>query len=466
MPEDDAEALTVLECVLPDERIYRGRSHREQYASDASIHPASLPTVVAVPHSTEEISAILERANERGVPVTPWAGGSSLEGNPIPIEGGIALDVTELDHVEVRVDDLQVVVGPGVIYDELNEGLARFGLRFPPGISSGDVATIGGMIANNASGFNAVRYGVTRRHVRRLEVVLPDGRIIECGRDVVKTAAGYSLKDLFVGSEGTLGVITEATLGLAAVPAERYAALATFPNRQAASKAVTDIMTSGIIPGAIEFMDELTIRMVNAYTDIGLEETPTLLIELHGNEGGLEEDVPFTRSICKECGATDWWAAGRERSEKVWTARREALPSYRAYRDELKPVVLGDVVVPISKYPDLVSGMERLAHDFDLLVPTVGHAGDGNLHFTPLVDTDDPDARERGLIFGDRVAELTLELGGSVTGEHGIGIGKRKFMEAEHGAALDVMRAIKRAIDPNGIMNPGKVLPDVDGDPP
>jgi len=447
--------------ILPAERVDFEESRREEFSLDASPHDPSLPDAVVWPHTTEEVSAVLAAANERGVPVTPWSGGSSLEGNAIPASGGIVLNTVEMDEVSVSPADLQATVGPGIVYDDLNERLGTYGLRFPPGISSGDVATIGGMIANNASGFNAVKYGETRDHVRQLEVVLPDGEVIRCGRGVVKTSSGYSLKDLFVGSEGTLGVVTEATIGLTGIPERKRAALVTFPSDVAATSAVSEMIGFGLEPAAVEYLDTLTVEMINDYREeVSLREEPTLILEFHDNTSGIEEDVAFARDICEDNDATGWEAADEGEMDRVWQARRDALPAYRAHDPELETALLGDIVVPISAYPEIVATINEASEALDLVVPCVGHAGDGNLHFTPLVDTDDDAAVARAHEFNDRVIERTLELGGSATGEHGVGVGKRKFMRAEHGSALDLMGAIKDAIDPNGIMNPGKVLPE------
>lgn len=453
----DCRFLTDL---VTDGRVNFTETRREQFSQDASPHEGSLPDAVVWPASTEEVSRILSAANERGVPVTPWSGGSSLEGNPIPVAGGIVLNTYEMDAVAVRPDDLQAVVGPGIVYDDLNDELAKHGLRFAPGISSGDVATIGGMIANNASGLNAVRYGETRNHVLRLEVVLPDGEVIECGRDVVKTSAGYSLKDLFIGSEGTLGVVTEATLSLAGLPQYKRAALVTFESARDASKAVSDTIRFGARPGAIEFLDAGTVAMVNQYSGTGLDETPTLVIELHGDNSGIDEDVEFVRGICEDNGATGWESAGEDEMDDIWKARRDVYHATRNYREEWDIAVVGDVVVPISKYPDIVGRIEDESEAMGIFCPAVGHAGDGNIHYTPLVDTTDDEAIERALELNDRIVSAAIEMGGTATGEHGIGIGKRKFMRQEHAGALDLMRGIKNLIDPNGIMNPGKVVPD------
>lgn len=451
---------TFLESVVPADRVRVSEGQREQFALDASAHEPHLPDAVVHAESAEEVAAVLEAANERGVPVTPWSAGTGIEGNAVPVEGGIALSTRDIDHVDVRPDDLQVTVGPGVVYDDLNEQLARHGIRFPPGISSGESAMIGGMIATNASGLNAVRYGETRDHVLRLEVALPDGRVIECGRDVIKTSSGYSLKDLFIGSEGTLGVVTEATLSLDGIPEHRRAALVTFPDRTSASTAVSELIRYGLDPGAVEFVDALTVELINEYRDdVDLPEETTLIVELHSNTSGIEEDVSFARSICEDAGATNWREAEDDR-EEIWLARRDAYPAYEAYREDLIPTAVGDVVVPISKYPEIVATVEELAEEYDIMTPTVGHAGDGNLHYAPMVDPDDDAAMAQADELNERIVAAAIEMGGTATGEHGIGIGKRKFMSDEHGEALSVMSTIKDAIDPNGIMNPGKVLPD------
>jgi D-lactate dehydrogenase (cytochrome) len=461
MSESAAESYdcSFLESVIDEGRVSLTESQREQYAADASPHEPHLPDAVVWPATVEEVSQVLAASNDRGVPVTPWSGGSSLEGNPIPVHGGIVLTTFEMDSVDVRPDDLQVVVGPGIVYDDLNEQLASDGLRFPPGISSGDVATIGGMIANNASGFNAVRYGETRDHILRLEVVLPDGRIIQCGRDVIKTSAGYSLKDLFIGSEGTLGVITEATLSVAGIPEHKRVALVTFPEERDASSAVSEIIRFGVKPGAIEFLGPKTAQIVNTYSDVSLPEAPTLIIELHGNNSGIDEDVAFVRDICEES-ATEWTAAAEEDMDEIWQARRDVYPAVRAYREEWDVAVVGDVVVPISKYPDIVQAVVDTSEERDIICPTVGHAGDGNLHYTPIVDPDDAKAIEQAMELNDRIVRAAIDMGGTATGEHGIGIGKRKFMSHEYADSVNLMSDIKNSIDPNGIMNPGKVLPD------
>lgn len=458
---DTSVDCAFLDDLLTEGRVAHGTSVREQYASDESPHTGRTPDAVVWPASSDEVAAVLGAANERGVPVTPRSGGSGLEGSAIPTEGGIVLSTAEIEHVDVSPDDLQVTVGAGVVYDDLNEQLAPYGLRFAPGISSSDVATIGGMVSTNASGFNAVRYGETRDHVRRLEVVTADGRVLECGRNVVKTSAGYSLKDLFIGAEGTLGVVTEVTLGLVGIPEHRRAALVTFSSRTDASSAVADAIGSALLPGAIEFIDTTSMKMLNAYhDDITFEERPTLIIELHANNSGIDDDLAFARAICEDHGMRSWEAATEENLDDIWQARRDKYHATKAYRDDWDIALVGDVVVPISKYPDIVAAVAQASEDLDLLTACVGHAGDGNLHFTPLVDPDDEEMVERAHELNERVVRKAIALGGSATGEHGVGLGKRKFMDDEHGEAIDLMRSIKETFDPNGILNPGKVLPD------
>lgn len=452
------------DCSFLDEVITEGRvtyssSHLEQYSQDASPHAPSVPDAVVWPTSTDEVAAVLAGATERHVPVTPRAGGSGLEGNAIPVDGGIVCNLAEMTDLTIRPDDLEADVQAGVVYGDLNERAGRYGLRFPPGISSGDVATIGGMIATNASGFNAVRYGETRDHVRSLEVVLADGRVRQFGRNVVKTSAGYSLKDLFIGSEGTLGIVTEATVALTGIPERRAGTLVTFDTVSDASKTVTDIIQFGINPGALEFMDGGAISYINAYREEEhLEAVPTLIIELHANNDGIEEDLALVKSICEANGATGWDQADASDRRSLWAARRDAYPAFEANVGR-EVLLVGDVVVPISAYPALVETVNSAADDLGIPCPCVGHAGDGNLHYNPLVDPDDADSVAAGRELNDHIISFAIEQGGSITGEHGIGIGKRAYMADEHGDALEEMHAMKELFDPDGILNPGKVLP-------
>ena len=455
-----SEDCAFLEDIVDPDRVSFEETYLDHHDRDASPHPPSRPDAVVWPTSSEEIAEILSAANERDIPVTPWCGGSGLEGNAIPVEGGIVCNTYNMANITVVPEDLQATVGAGVVYNDLNEQLERWGLQFPPGISSGDVATIGGMIATNASGFNSVRYGETRDNVRRLEVVLPDGRIVECGRNVMKTSSGYSLKDLIIGSEGTLGVVTEATLSLTGLPEHQRSAIVTFPTPDDASKAVAEIIQYGLNPGALEFLDSFSVEVLNSYNnDVAFKEGPTLIIELHANNTGIDEDVEFAQSICMENNALNWRDPGDFSFDEVWEARRDVYPAIRAYKDGLKPVLVGDVVVPISKYPRIIERIKALSDEIGLMCPCVGHAGDGNIHYNPLVDRNDSEMVSRAEQLNARIIEATLDLGGTITGEHGIGLGKRQYMEPEHGVGLDIMEELKATLDPNGIMNPGKIFP-------
>lgn len=463
MSELESYDCGFLQDVINDGRVSFGREDREAFSEDEGPYEPHLPDAVVWPASTEEVSRVLATANERRIPVTPRSGGSSIAGNPIPVSGGIVLNTSEMDAVEVRKDDLQAIVEPGIIYDDLNEHLAEYGLQFGPGIGSGHLAMIGGMISNNASGLNAVRYGVTGDHVRRLEVVLPDGRVVECGRNVTKSAAGYNLKDLFVGSEGTLGVITEATLSLEPLPTEKRAMMIDFPSREAASKAVSEIITRGLKPGAIEYVDTTAFEVIDAYhDDVAFSTDPSLIIELHGQNKGIEDDVSLVREICESEGATNWEAVGEGEMERVWQARSDIYPATEAYFEDREVTVIGDVVVPVSKFPEIVRAVAEYSEELDVPTSCVAHAGDGNLHFLPVADTDDEDAVNRANELNEKVIRTAIDLGGTSTGEHGVGLGKRKFMRREHGQAVDVMASVKDALDPKGIMNPRKVLPTTD----
>ena len=452
-----------LEDILPKAHVAFDDSRREQYSVDASPHIPSMPDAVVWPQSTEETSKLLAAANDRKIPVTPWSGGSGLEGSAIPVDGGIVCNLSDLVSIEIRPEDLEATVGSGVVYDDLNEKTGQYGLRFPPGISSGDVATIGGMVATNASGFNAVRYGETRDHVRNLEVVLSDGRVLQCGRNVVKTSSGYSLKDLFVGSEGTLGVITHTTVALTGIPEQKRDFLVTFPSVEDAAMTVSEIIRYGLKPGALEFMDPLTIELINAYrARYDLPEKPTLLIELHANNGGIDDDREFVRNICRDRGAETWEATNPDTEWDVWQARKDAYSAFQANDLGLDVLLVGDIVVPISKYPALVTSVHQIAEELSVPCPCVGHAGDGNLHYNPLVDPESQSSVENGYELNHRIIQQALAVGGTITGEHGVGVGKRRYMSEEHGEALEVMATLKRTFDPNGILNPGKILPSAD----
>jgi D-lactate dehydrogenase (cytochrome) len=452
--------LEVLASLLGPDRVSTRQADLEAHSQDESFHEPNPPDVVVWPQNAQEISAILKHASEDHIPVTPWSGGSSLEGNPIPVQGGILLALYRLDQIiEIREADLQVVVQPGVIYDKLNHKLARYGLFFPPQPGSSDVATIGGMVANNSSGMHAVKYGATKDYVLQLEVVLPTGQIVRMGRPVLKSSSGYDLCRLIVGSEGTLGVVTEITLRLRIRP-EVLAAVAVFPSMQTAADAIYAINRYGPRPAALELMDPTIVRIVNQWTGSTLEEAPTLVMEFHGLPAGIRQEVELIEETCRDAGCISFekGLTPPERA-RLWHARKQAHEAVKHLSAGSKAEI-GDIVVPVSRYTEAVAKAYALAEELGVRIATFGHAGDGNLHVEMLSRKEDSGEQERAHTFHQRLIEWALSVGGTCTGEHGVGIGKCQFMAAEHGASLEVMRKIKQVLDPNGIMNPGKVFPE------
>jgi D-lactate dehydrogenase (cytochrome) len=455
-----SHTLAFLTELLGAERVSTRQADREAHAQDESAHGPCPPEVVVWPENAQEISAILRHANAQRVPVTPWSGGSSLEGNPIPVQGGILLALYRMNRIlELREADLQVVVQPGVIYDELNKKLAPHGLFFPPAPGSSDVATIGGMVANNSSGMHAVKYGATKDYVLQIELVLANGEILRVGRPVIKSASGYDLCRLFVGSEGTLGIVTEITLRLR-IRMEAVAAVSVFPTMEAAAQAIYAINRFGPTPAALELMDPTIVRIINQWTTSGLAEAPTLVMEFHGVPAGIEQEVELIEETCREAGCLSFERGFTPpERERLWYARKHAHDAVKqanaGYRAET-----GDIVVPISRYTEAVAQAYALAGELGVQIATFGHAGDGNLHVEVVCERGNPRQAENALEFNRRFVRWALSVGGTCTGEHGVGIGKREFMALEHGPSLQLMRQIKRLLDPHGILNPGKVLPE------
>ena len=443
-----------LKAILDERRVSSGESVRHLHSHDESFHAPSLPDVVVWPHTTEEASRLVRWAKGKRVPVTAWGAGTSLEGNPIPVQGGMVMDFNEMNRIiAVRPEDFQADVQAGVIYKELNKALARDGLFFPP--DPGAAATIGGMIGNNASGIRSVRYGATKDYVMRLTVVLPDGEVIHAGNRARKSSSGYNLPALFTGSEGTLGIITEATLKLAGLPVNFMAVRATFPTVLNATTTVYQIMRAGLAPAAMEFLDANVVRVLNADRDLTLEENPTLLMEFSGySRQGLAEEMAFVEEICQQNGALSIdRGIGAEERARLWEIRHQTYESIKRYHAGLSPLIM-DVAVPLSRYSEMVDFSKNEVRD--LTAYLFGHAGDGNIHVHVM---DDPQDAKRWA----RVEEATrsivmkaLEFEGTCTGEHGIGIGKSRFMETEHGASLMLMKRLKALLDPDNLFNPGK----------
>lgn len=424
--------------------------------------PSRLPEAVLFPESTDDVSAVLEECYDRGIPVTPYAKGTGLEGMAVPSEGGISLDVTRMDNtVEYSPEDLLIEVECGMVGSDVNEKVESDGLFFPALPTSGDISSIGGMIANDASGQQTVKYGEVQDWVRSLEVVLPDGRVIRTGTKAKKSSSGYNLTDLFVGSEGTLGVVTKASLELTGIPQQRARARAIFLDLDTATEAVSDLVRSGADLASAELVDPLSMTMANAFLSMELPEKPALFLEFHADHH-IEDEIEFVESILKTYDVEEFQMADRpEDMDELWQARGELAYAVASYKEGFVPIQPGDVTVPISRFPEIVHYAKELSEESGYLVPCFGHAGDGNLHYTVLVNDDDEDHRENGREIYRRIVDKALELGGTSTGEHGIGLGKKKFLEQEHGAdAVDLMQSIKKTIDPKNLMNPGKIFPD------
>ncbi len=446
--------LNELKTILDDRRVSTGESVRALHSHDESFHSPVLPDVVVWPHTTEEVSRLVRWACREKVPVTAWGAGTSLEGNPIPVQGGMVIDFTEMNRIiNVRPEDFQVDVQAGVIYKELNKALGRDGLFFPP--DPGAAATIGGMIGNNASGIRSVCYGATKDYVMRLVVVLPGGEVIRVGNRARKSSSGYNLPSLFTGSEGTLGIITEATLKLAGLPVNFMAVRTTFPAVLAATNTVHQIMRAGLVPSAMEFLDANVVRVLNSDRGLTLPENPTLLMEFSGySEQGLREEMNYVEEICQANGALSLdRGIGAEERARLWEIRHQTYESIKRHHTGLSPLIM-DVAVPLSRYSEMVEFSKKEVQD--LTAYLFGHAGDGNIHVHVM---DDPQDKKRWA----RVEEATrhivmkaLEFEGTCTGEHGIGIGKSCFMSQEHGESLVLMKRLKELLDPDNLFNPGK----------
>lgn len=452
-------AIEALQAAVSSERISATQADRAQHARDQSSYPASLPDLVVWPRTTAEVSAILRYANEVRLPVTAWGAGTSLEGNPIPVCGGIVLDFRLMNQIlEVHADDFQVTVQPGVLYQDLNRVLARYGLFFAP--DPGANASIGGMIANNAAGIRTVKYGATRDNVLALEVVLANGQVIRTGSRSVKQAAGYDLTHLFIGSEGTLGVVTEATLRLAPLPEHFSAVVAAFPAVGAAAQVVSEIIGAGLEPAALELLDITAVEMINTAEGIDLVMAPHLFMEFSGaSEAALAEELAMVEGICGQHGCRSYEAGvGRQARARLWAARHQ-LFEIAVRNHPGQSYLLTDVAVPISRYPALVAFAAETMAELGLRGLIVGHAGDGNMHTAVFFPPDDGGNRARAETLGSRLVERALALDGTSTGEHGVGIGKQKYLVQEHGeVAVALMRRLKATLDPSGILNPGKVL--------
>lgn len=442
---------------LLGERLSTAAAVREQHGHDESYHETFAPDAVAFVRSTEEVQEVVRLCAEHRRPVIPFGTGTSLEGHVAALHGGISIDLTGMNRVlEVNAEDMDCRVEAGVTRKQLNEHLRDTGLMFP--IDPGADASIGGMTATRASGTNAVRYGTMRENVMGLTVVMADGRVIRTGGRSRKSAAGYDLTRLFVGSEGTLGVMTEVQLRLHGIPEAISSAVCSFETMKGAVDTVIATIQMGIPVARIELLDEVQMAACNRYSKLDYPDAPTLFFEFHGTEASVREQAERVGEIAGEFGGGHFrWATRPEERSALWQARHDAYYAGLALRPGAKGWAT-DVCVPISKLADCILETKRDIEESGLLAPVVGHVGDGNFHLVYVIDPDDSEEMKRASEHNDRMVLRALALGGTCTGEHGIGYGKMQFLQAEHGDAVGVMRSIKQALDPDNIMNPGKIF--------
>ncbi|MCQ4159274.1 FAD-binding protein [Roseomonas sp. GC11] len=439
-------------------RLSLNAAEREQHGRGESYHPSCPPQAVCHPRSTAEVAAILRLCAAAGTPIVPFGAGTSLEGHVAALRGGVCIDLRGMDRIlAVRPDDLDVTVEAGVTRHRLNEELRATGLFFP--VDPGGESTLGGMAATRASGTNAVRYGTMRDNVLSMTVVTATGEIIRTGSRARKSSAGYDLTRLFVGSEGTLGIITEVTLRLYGIPEVVAAAICPFATVEEAVAAVVSVIQCGIPVARAELMDRRTVQAVNRYSKTEYRETPTLFFEFHGPPAAVAEQVALVEEIARGHGALAFDSAREpEARAALWKARHSVHYAIQAMRPGAR-VWSTDVCVPVSNLARCIAETREDTERASFFISLVGHVGDGNFHLGLVVDPSDAAEMAEAEALNDRLVRRAIALDGTCTGEHGIGYGKVKFMELEHGAALGVMRALKQALDPANLLNPGKILP-------
>ncbi|MHB1469107.1 MAG: FAD-binding oxidoreductase [Solirubrobacteraceae bacterium] len=454
-----ADLRKALVAAIGDEqRVSAGPSVLDQHGADLTLHAPHRPDVVVFARSVEEVSAVLALANERRTPVTPFGLGTSLEGHVIPTAGGISLDLSRMTKVlAVRPRDLSITVQPGVTRSAVNAAAGEHGLCFP--VDPGADATVGGMAATNASGTTTVRYGSMRRQVLGLQAVLADGRVVRAGGRSLKTSAGYDITDLLVGSEGTLGVITELTIRLHGIPEHTLAARAVFADVDAACRTATALIAWGVPVVRLELLDAHTVAAVNAFKGSDFVEAPSLFIELAGSRASVEADVQVARELADEHGGASFqFDSDNTARARLWEARHDAAFAVMALAPGRKPKST-DVCVPLSELPDAIAFARAQLEAHGIEAGVAGHIGDGNYHVAMMVDPADLEEIARVSAFERAIVDDALVRGGTCSGEHGIGLGKIGHLQREHGDLVPVMQAIKASLDPNWILNPGKVIP-------
>jgi D-lactate dehydrogenase (cytochrome) len=439
------------------ERATRNKDVLDRHGRDESFHASAPPDLVVFAGTNDEVASIVKQCADSDTPVIPFGVGTSLEGHVAALHGGVCINLSMMNEIlEINPGDLDVRVQAGVTRKQLNAELARHGLFFP--VDPGADATLGGMAATGASGTNAVRYGTMRENILGLTVVMPNGEIVQTGGRARKSSSGYDLTRLFCGSEGTLGVITEVQLKVYGLPEAHSAGVCAFKTLEGAVDSVISIIQMGIPVARVEFLDEVQVRAVNAYSKLSYAELPTLFFEFHGTEASVIEQSESVAEIIAEYGGGEFlWSTKQEEQNQLWQARHDAYYAGMA----LRPGCSGwptDVCVPITRLTECIQLTRIDIEETGVIAPIVGHVGDGNFHLLLLVDTDSPDEMATAKGINDRLVKRAIEMGGTSTGEHGIGSGKLPYMALEHGGSLDLMRQVKLAFDPKNIMNPGKVI--------
>lgn len=455
------EVIQELIAVVGKDNVFSEVEDLVTYSLDATAAmPRVLPDVVVTPLSTEHVVKIVEIANKHQLPIYPRGSGTNLSGGAIPLSKGIVLSMVRMNKIlEIDLDNLCAWVEPGVIIQTLNDEAVKHGLIYPPDPGTVTTATMGGSVSECSGGLRGLKYGVTKHYVMGMELVLANGDVIKWGGKTVKNVTGYDLTALFTGAEGTLGIITKLLVKLIPSPEARKSLLAVFDDLDKAGVTISTIIRNKVIPATLEIMDNVTIRTVENFTKAGLpvDAEAVLLIEVDGYKEAVAREAPLVEKICQECGAIDIKVAETEEErELIWFARRNALPSL----GQVKPAtVLEDATVPRSHIPEMIKAIRRIAEKYDLFIATYGHAGDGNLHPTIVIDPTDQDEIDRMHKAVPEIFEVALSLGGTLSGEHGIGVGKIQFLPQEFGeAGVNVLRRIKEALDPNYVLNPGKVV--------
>lgn len=450
------EILKELKQLLREDKISQSESDLYRHSRDESSHPRVEPDFVVFAENIEDVEKVLQLANEKNIPVTPFGAGSGLEGQSIPVNKGISLNFERMNKVvKFSPEDLMITVEPGMTRLQLNEYVNRQGLYFP--IDPGADASIGGMVATNASGTTAVRYGSMRDQVLDLEVVLANGTVIHTGSKAKKSSSGYHLNGIFTGSEGTLGVITKITLKLHGIPEQVIAGRCTFQTPEECAEAAQAVLMSGIQVMRMELVDAQSIKQVNEYGNYSFPEAHSLFFEFAGTQSIAEEEATVVEALMKDYGCQNWARAmtSKERSD-LWKARHEMAYAYRHIKG--KVATGSDACVPISKLAEMVVFGRKLIEESNLIGGVFGHVGDGNFHTIVMFDSKDPVEVEKAEYTNSQIALKAIELGGTCTGEHGVGLGKMKYQVPEHGEAVELMKSVKVLFDPKGILNPGKMF--------